>query len=80
MLTKTWVTHNNGLSEIARQHDLRIKRLEKRVFQKTIKYLGMPGVCDAPKCKKVPTFQCGKNFDGNIGSWCGDKHFNEFAV
>lgn len=80
MTTTQWVVKNHGLSAIAREHDLRLRRIEKRLFGKTKRYAGMPKVCDAPRCSKPPTFQCGRRFDGLVGSWCGEECFSEFSL
>lgn len=80
MNTTQWVIENKGLPKIAQAHDLRIRRIEKRLFGKVKRYSGMPEFCDAPKCEKPPTFQCGRKYNGSIGSWCTEEHFQEFAL
>jgi hypothetical protein len=78
MKASTFVHYNQGLVEIAYEQEKRIRLLEKRVFQK--RAYGMSDYCDAPACNKKPTFQCGRNYQGEIGNWCTEAHFKKYVI
>src|SRR3990167_2610906 len=75
-----WLRRNGGgIITLLRNHEKRIKILEKRLQPQSQLRDRWEIKCDAPNCGKKRTFECGENIYGQVGGWCSKKHFKKFA-
>lgn len=71
--------HGGSIITVLQLHERRIKILERRLKIKGKRGDRWAEKCDAPRCNKKRTFECGENVYGQTGGWCSQGHFKQFA-